>query len=116
MAGRNQEGAHALDYRQQYAGTSQPNPGGAPHPAAPYPPGFPPNPYHRPGLFQNNPLTTGQWLMIGAGAIAVGGLAWWGYNAYQKHKAQQAQQPAQAGNPNVRHINAGPTHTVPQAA
>ena len=43
----------ALDYRSQYG-----------------------NPYYNP---YQNPLSIGQWLMIGAGALAVGGLGYWIY-------------------------------------
>lgn len=50
----------ALDYRAQY----------------------PTNPGYTP-----NPLTVGQWVMIGAGALAVGGLAFWGYQAWKKKSA-----------------------------
>jgi hypothetical protein len=45
---------HALDYRSHYG-----------------------NPYHNP--YGQNPLSVGQWAMIGAGALAVGGLGYWIY-------------------------------------
>ena len=51
----------ALDYRSQYG-----------------------NPYYNP---YQNPLSVGQWLMIGAGALAVGGLGYW---IYAKMKATPA--------------------------
>lgn len=47
----------ALDYRSHYGNPYQ-------------------NPYH-------NPLSIGQWLMIGAGALAVGGLGYWIYAKYK---------------------------------
>ena len=77
--------AHALDYRQHYGGPNQPAPQG----------GHYPNPYW-------TRLTTGQWVMIGAAALAVGGLAYWGYTAYREHQKKQAAQQ----NP-VRHIHVG---------
>ena len=43
---------NALDYRSHYG-----------------------NPYHNP--YNQNPLSVGQWAMIGAGALAVGGLGYW---------------------------------------
>lgn len=71
---------HALDYRENYYN----------------------NPYR-------NPLSVGQWLMIGAGAFAVGGLGYW---IYAKVKAKgngaaaataQDQNGNQAGNPYTWH-------------
>lgn len=69
---------NALDYRSQYGNSPYQNPYG-------------------------NPLSVGQWLMIGAGAIAVGGLAYWGYAKYKAGKASSAANEAApattAGNP-----------------
>lgn len=50
---------NALDYRNQY--------------------GY--NPYAQ------NPLSVGQWMMIGAGALAVGGLGYWIYAKLVSNKA-----------------------------
>lgn len=55
----------ALDYRSQYGG----------------------NPYYNP---YQNPLSMGQWLMIGAGALAVGGVGYW---IYAKMKSTPAPTP-----------------------
>ena len=35
------------------------------------------SPYHNP--YNRNPLSVGQWLMIGAGALALGGVGYWGW-------------------------------------
>lgn len=57
---------HALDYRSQYGN----------------------NPYHNP--YNQNPLSVGQWAMIGAGALAVGGLGYWIYAKMKTNGAQTA--------------------------
>lgn len=66
----------ALDYRSQYG-----------------------NPYYNP---YNNPLSIGQWLMIGAGALAVGGLGYW---IYAKMKAAPAPVPASTATNNAANTN-----------
>ncbi len=61
--------------------------------------------YHNP--YQRNPLTVGQWLMIGAGALAFGGVGYWVYAKVTTKKngdvAQNGNAAAanngQAGNP-----------------
>lgn len=40
--------------------------------------------YHSP--YASNPLTKGQWLMIGAGALAVGGLGYWLYAKFWRNR------------------------------
>jgi uncharacterized membrane protein YebE (DUF533 family) len=76
---------HALDYRHNYAG----NPG-----------------------YARNPLTGGQMLMIGAGALAVGGLAFWGFQSMKKKKQDSAAAaPDAASNPGLR-----AHHYYPRAA
>ena len=76
----------ALDYRQNY----DQNPG-----------------------FARNPLTTGQWVMIGAGALAVGGLAFWGVQAWRKKKAEEAASGnTVAQNPGLQSVH----HHYPRAA
>lgn len=70
----------ALDYRSQYG-----------------------NPYFNP---YRNPLSVGQWLMIGAGALAVGGLGYWIYAKMKSGTTPVMQaQPAtnQAANANPQH-------------
>jgi len=74
---------HALDYRHNYA--------------APAP----------------NPLSGGQMVMIGAAAIAVSGLSYWGWQAMKKKKQDAAAAPANGaeGNPGLRSH-----HYYPRAA
>lgn len=56
--------------------------------------------HNYPAHAQGNPLTTGQWVMIAAGAVAVGGLAYWGF---AKMKQKDSEQPSAENNPGVRH-------------
>lgn len=65
---------NALDYRTQYA-----------------------NGYHNP--YARNPLSVGQWLMIGAGALAVGGVGYWIYAKVKSKKSEVATNGATNGTP-----------------
>lgn len=71
--------------------------------------------YGNPGGFARNPLTGGQMLMIGAAALAVGGIAYWGYQSMQKKKQDTA---ATNGATNGAAANPGlrAHHYYPQAA
>lgn len=77
---------NALDYRQNYNPAHQGHPG----------PAFP-------GMMRN-PLSTGQILMIGAGALAVGGVGYWIYAKMQEGKSTQQ---SANGNGNGAQTNPG---------
>lgn len=79
------EPTQALDYRAQY------------------PNGYP----------ARNPLTTGQMLMIGAATLAVGGLGFWGFQAYKKNKAKKDAESAAVG---PAPAAGNPAHFYPRAA
>ena len=49
------------------------------------------------GFPVRNPLTPGQMLMIGAAALAVGGLGFWGFQAMKKKAAAKAAELAAGG-------------------
>jgi len=76
---------HALDYRHNYANPAR------------------------------NPLSGGQMVMIGAAALAIGGLSYWGYQAMKKKKQDEAAAPTNGngaeGNPGLR-----AHHYYPRAA